>query len=187
LRDQAIRDGLTGLFNRRYLDEALESELSRSKRQGSPLGVIMMDLDRFKEYNDTYGHNAGDDLLVTLARMIQDQVRREDIACRYGGEEFLLIMPGASLEATLQRAQSLQKGVNKLHALNQSLKPFTISAGVAIFPVHGATADDLLHAADQALYRAKAEGRNRVMVAESNMATNALARTGRTMATARPL
>ena len=107
LRNQAIRDGLTGLFNRRYLEETLERELSRSKRQGTPLGVIMLDLDHFKEYNDTYGHNAGDELLCALGQLIQDQIRREDIACRFGGEEFLLIMPGAPMDVALERANEL--------------------------------------------------------------------------------
>ena len=165
LRNQAIRDGLTGLFNRRYMDETLERELSRNKRQKSPLGVIMMDLDHFKEYNDTYGHTAGDELLVAVGRMIQDLVRREDVACRYGGEEFLLIIPDAPLEVALERAQILTESVKRLHTQNQALRPITISAGVAIFPDHGANAKEVIRAADAALYRAKEEGRDRVVVA----------------------
>ena len=172
LRNQAIRDGLTGLFNRRYMDETLERELSRNKRQGSPLGVIMMDLDHFKEYNDTYGHTAGDELLVALGRVIQDQVRREDIACRYGGEEFLLIIPDAPLEVALERAQILNESVKRLHTQNQALRPITISAGVAIFPDHGASAKEVIRAADAALYRAKGEGRDRVVVAHCDKGHN---------------
>lgn len=167
LRNQAIRDGLTGLFNRRYMEETLERELSRGKRQGNPMGVIMMDLDHFKEYNDTYGHNAGDDLLCALGQLIQEGVRREDIACRFGGEEFLLIMPGAPLDVTLERANDLCQSVKKLHMNNTSLKPITISAGVAIFPEHGASGKDVIRSADAALYRAKEEGRDRVIVASS--------------------
>lgn len=167
LRNQAIRDGLTGLFNRRYLEETMERELSRGKRQGNPLGVIMLDLDHFKEYNDTYGHNAGDELLVAMGQLIQDQVRREDIACRYGGEEFLLIMPGAPLEIALERANELNLSIKHLHKNSPSLKPITISAGVAIFPDHGSNSKDVVRAADAALYRAKEEGRDRVVVASS--------------------
>ena len=175
LRNQAIRDGLTGLFNRRYLEETLDRELSRSKRQGSPLGVIMLDLDHFKEYNDTYGHNAGDELLMSLGELIQDQIRREDIACRYGGEEFLLIMPGAPLEVALNRAEELNRSVKNLHTRNTSLKPITISAGVAIFPDHGGAGKEVIRAADAALYRAKAKGRDRVLVANGGANAKALA------------
>ncbi len=165
LRNQAIRDGLTGLFNRRYLEETLERELSRGKRSGTTMGVIMLDLDHFKEYNDTYGHNAGDELLCALGQLIQDQVRKEDIACRYGGEEFLLIMPGAPMEIALERANELNLSVKQLHMQSTSFKHITISAGVAIFPDHGNNGKDVIKAADAALYRAKEEGRDRVVVA----------------------
>jgi diguanylate cyclase (GGDEF)-like protein/PAS domain S-box-containing protein len=172
LRNQAIRDGLTGLFNRRYLEETLERELSRGKRQGNPLGVIMLDLDHFKEYNDTFGHNAGDELLCALGQLLQEEVRREDIACRFGGEEFLLIMPGASLEIVQERANKLNLSVKRLHKNSPGLKPITISAGVAIFPDHGGNGKDVIRAADAALYRAKEAGRDCVMVASalSNLA-----------------
>jgi diguanylate cyclase (GGDEF)-like protein/PAS domain S-box-containing protein len=176
LRNQAIRDGLTGLFNRRYLEETLDRELSRSKRQGSPLAVIMLDLDHFKEYNDTYGHHAGDELLMALGELIQEQNRGEDIACRYGGEEFLLIMPGAPLEAALNRAEELNRSVKNLHTRNTSLKPITISAGVAIFPDHGGAGMEVIQAADAALYRAKAYGRDRVLVANGGANAKALAK-----------
>lgn len=170
LRSQAIRDSLTGLFNRRYLEETLERELSRSKRADSPLGVIMMDLDHFKEYNDTYGHHAGDELLAALGHTIREHMRREDIACRYGGEEFLLIMPGATLEVAVERAQILNESIRRLHTQDRALKPITISAGVAIFPTQGATGLDVIKAADAAMYRAKEEGRDRVVVADCDNA-----------------
>jgi diguanylate cyclase (GGDEF)-like protein len=175
LRNQAIRDGLTGLFNRRYLEETLERELSRGKRSGSPLGVIMLDLDHFKEYNDAYGHNAGDELLCALGQMIQETTRREDIACRFGGEEFLLIMPGAPMDVALDRAQVLNEGVKRLHLQSASLKAITISAGVAIFPDHGSSGKEVIQAADTALYQAKEAGRDRVVVAASRSKGRALA------------
>jgi diguanylate cyclase (GGDEF)-like protein/PAS domain S-box-containing protein len=176
LRNQAIRDDLTSLFNRRYLEETLNRELSRSKRQGSPLAIIMLDLDHFKEYNDTYGHHAGDELLMSLGEQIQGQNRGEDIACRYGGEEFLLILPGAPLEAALKRAEELNCSVKDLHIRNTSLKPITISAGVAIFPDHGGAGMEVIQAADAAMYRAKAEGRDRVLVANGGADAKALAK-----------
>ncbi len=166
LREQAIRDGLTGLFNRRYLEETLERELSRSQHQGTNMGIIMMDLAHFKEYNETFSHEAGDELLCVLARYIQSQIRQEDIACRYGGEEFLLVMPGATPEAVLERVANLVEGVRHLHLQTPSLRSITISAGVAFYPKHGSTKKDLIRIADAALYRAKAEGRDRIVVAD---------------------
>lgn len=165
MRNQAIRDSLTGLYNRRYLEETLEREVHRGNRLGICIGMIMMDLDHFKPYNDSYGHTAGDEVLRATGHLILNQVRGEDIACRYGGEEFLLIMPGASLEAVHHRAENIVREVKQLHLHNHAFHPITISAGVAIFPDDGATADLVLKAADQALYRAKAAGRNQVMVA----------------------
>ena len=144
LRSQAIRDPLTGLFNRRYLEETMERELNRVKRQGTPLGVIMMDLDHFKEYNDTFGHSAGDELLSALGTLLKSQIRGEDIACRYGGEEFLLILPGASMEIALERAESLRQAVKEMHLHYQGLKPTTLSLGVAVYPDHGDTGLQLI-------------------------------------------
>jgi diguanylate cyclase (GGDEF)-like protein/PAS domain S-box-containing protein len=166
LKNQAIRDGLTGLFNRRYLNETLERELSRGNRLGNTTGVIMLDLDHFKEYNDIYGHNAGDELLVALGKIIRTQTRQEDIACRYGGEEFLIIMPGTDLETALERTEELHQLVKELHLSNRFLRPVTISAGVAVYPVHGSTGKEVIRSADAALYRAKADGRDRVVVAD---------------------
>jgi len=166
LRSQAIRDPLTGLFNRRYLEETLERELGRVKRVGAPMGVIMMDLDHFKQYNDTFGHSAGDELLAALGSLVQQQIRGEDIACRYGGEEFLVILPGASVSIALERAESLRQAVKEMHQHHQGLKPTTLSLGVAVYPDHGDTGLDLIRSADAALYRAKQAGRDRVMAAE---------------------
>jgi diguanylate cyclase (GGDEF)-like protein len=164
LRSQAIRDPLTGLFNRRYMEETLERELKRSKRTESPLAVIMMDLDHFKQYNDTFGHNAGDDLLSALGSLLKSQVREEDIACRYGGEEFLLIIPSASQEVALERAELIRQAVRQMHQHHANVKPMTISLGVAAYPDHGSSSLELIKAADVALYQAKRAGRDRVVL-----------------------
>ncbi len=168
LRMQAIRDPLTGLFNRRYMGEALERELRRAEHGGQPLSMIMLDVDHFKRFNDTSGHQAGDDLLVHIGSLLQARTRREDIACRYGGEEFLLILPGAPLEAALRRAEELrcQMRETTVEHRGQPLSRISVSAGVACFPDHGTTADELLRAADTALYRAKELGRDRVEACE---------------------
>jgi diguanylate cyclase (GGDEF)-like protein len=165
LRSQAIRDPLTGLFNRRYLEETLDRELNRAKRTGIPIAVIMMDLDHFKTYNDTFGHNVGDEILSALGNLVKSQIRGEDIACRYGGEEFLLIIPGAAMEVALDRAELLRQAIKKMHEHHGGLKPITLSLGVAVYPCHGETRLDLIRAADVALYQAKQEGRDRVIAA----------------------
>jgi len=167
LRDQAIRDPLTGLFNRRYMQESLDRELRRAQRRRMPLGVIMIDIDHFKRFNDTFGHAAGDKLLREIGALLQHHTRGEDIACRYGGEEFTLILLEASADDTEQRALLLRAEAAQLHVEygHQPLGNITISLGVAVFPDHGGTADTLLKAADAALYRAKGAGRDRVMVA----------------------
>jgi diguanylate cyclase (GGDEF)-like protein len=167
LRYQAIRDPLTGLFNRRFMEETLGREISRVYRKATPLGIIMMDLDHFKHFNDTFGHVAGDVLLSALGSHLRDQVRKEDVACRFGGEEFILILPDASLEVTCQRAEELRSLVHDLHIQHQgqTLGGVTISMGVAVYPDHGDTPEGLIRAADAALYRAKGEGRDRVCLA----------------------
>jgi diguanylate cyclase (GGDEF)-like protein len=167
LRSQAIRDPLTGLFNRRYLEETMEREINRVKRQGTSLGVVMMDLDHFKQYNDTFGHSAGDELLSALGILLKSHIRGEDISCRYGGEEFLVILPGASMEISLARAESLRQAVKEMHLHHQGLKPSSLSLGVAVYPDHGDTGLQLIQSADTALYRAKKAGRDRVMAAEN--------------------
>jgi diguanylate cyclase (GGDEF)-like protein/PAS domain S-box-containing protein len=168
LREQSIRDPLTGLYNRRYMEEALKQQVSRVTRQLHPLGIIMIDIDHFKKFNDAYGHATGDTLLRDLAQVLQKRIRTEDIACRYGGEEFTLIMPDASLEAAQQRVEELRHEVRSLRLQGTELdEPITLSVGIAIHPQHGRTIENVLHAADSALYRAKKEGRDRVMIAEN--------------------
>lgn len=167
LESQSVRDPLTGLFNRRYLEESLTRELAQASRHRLPLGLIMIDLDRFKDYNDNLGHPAGDELLRRIAQLLQRGVRAGDIACRYGGDEFAVILPGASLEITRVRAVELLGSVKRLGsgAARGPARAVTLSTGVAAFPEHGTGAQELLHAADVALYQAKAQGRDRAVVA----------------------
>lgn len=167
LRQQSIRDPLTNLFNRRYLEETLGRELLRAARNNENLGLIMLDIDLFKHFNDTYGHQAGDALLKALGGFFISNIRGEDIACRYGGEEFLLLLPGSSLAATEKRAEELRKKVHNLSVdfQDQTLPAVSLSFGIAEFPQHGATAAQLIQNADQALYKAKAEGRDRIVTA----------------------
>ncbi len=168
LKKEAIRDPLTGLYNRRHMEASLEREAHRSERLNAPVGLIMLDVDHFKLFNDTHGHEAGDVVLRELGNLLRTNVRGEDIACRYGGEEFLLILPDASLESVKQRAEEIRVKVKELRIAYQSEElSITISVGVAILPNHGSNVDDALKAADAALYKAKAEGRNRVMIASS--------------------
>jgi len=166
LRSQSIRDPLTGLFNRRFMEESLIREVLRAARNQGPLGVIMIDLDGFKSFNDTFGHDAGDALLREFGFLLRNNIRAEDIACRYGGEEFTLILPEATLEATLERAEQIREEIKRLKVLHrdQDLGQVTVSLGVAVFPNHGTTGEALLRAADTALYRAKIDGRDRVAV-----------------------
>jgi diguanylate cyclase (GGDEF)-like protein/PAS domain S-box-containing protein len=163
LQYQATRDPLTDLFNRRYLEETLERELTRCLREELPLSVILMDLDFFKTINDTHGHKAGDIMLQAMARLLQASTRGEDIACRYGGEEFVVILPSAAPMHGIARAESWRRTFEALRLPyeNHVLRA-TVSCGIATFPLHGTDSDALLRAADQALYEAKAEGRNRV-------------------------
>ncbi len=168
LRLQAIRDPLTGLFNRRYMEESLERELYRASRNSLSLGAVMIDLDHFKRFNDTWGHEAGDAVLREVGGLLRDCARGEDIACRYGGEEFTLILASASSEVTHWRTKQFHQAVRSLDVQHdgRALGRITISAGVAGFPQHGFTATDILRAADEALYQAKAEGRDRVVVSQ---------------------
>jgi diguanylate cyclase (GGDEF)-like protein/PAS domain S-box-containing protein len=168
LRIQSIRDPLTGLFNRRYMEETINREIPRATRYQRPLGIILVDIDHFKDFNDTFGHSAGDTVLSTLGEFVRAHIRSEDIACRYGGEEIVLILPDAPLEVTLARAEMLRTGINglRLEHRGQSLGELSVSLGVAVFPRHGVTGEVLLRAADEALYRAKEGGRNRVELAK---------------------
>ena len=167
LLEQSIRDPLTGLYNRRYMEEALKQQLSRVTRRLHPLGVIMIDIDNFKRFNDAHGHAAGDTLLKEVGRFLQSHIRGEDIGCRYGGEEFILILPDAFLEATRERAELLRQEAKllRIQDAGQSLGDITLSLGVALYPQHGRKIEDVMRAADAALYRAKQERRDRVVVA----------------------
>ena len=165
LEEQAIRDPLTGLYNRRYLDDALERELVRAQRDAYPVSVVMLDLDRFKALNDTYGHPAGDAVLVALATLLREYVRAGDLACRWGGEEFLLVLPNMPLAAAASRADVLRARFAAVETAFGATKiSAKLSAGVAACPEHGTSPAALVAAADAALYRAKREGRDRVCV-----------------------
>lgn len=167
LQNQSVRDSLTGLFNRRYMEESLKREMQRCDRKQQPLSIVMIDVDRFKRFNDTFGHNAGDAVLRELAQLLQKSVRGSDIACRYGGEEFTLILPEASLDVTQQRAELLRTAAKQLNVKcnGQSVGVVSLSMGVASFPTYGQDPQAVIKAADRALYRAKNEGRDRVIVA----------------------
>jgi diguanylate cyclase (GGDEF)-like protein/PAS domain S-box-containing protein len=167
LRELSVRDHLTGLFNRRYMEETLERELLRASRKGLSLGIMMLDVDHFKRFNDTWGHAAGDKVLRELGSLLLRQVRGEDIASRYGGDEFIIVLPDASREVTRERANRLCEHTRclKTHFKGQIFEMITFSVGVAVFPENGFTSAEILKAADAALYRAKREGRDRVIVA----------------------
>lgn len=169
LREQSVRDHLTGLFNRRYMEETLERELLRAAHKHHSLGIIMVDVDEFKCFNDTYGHAAGDVILRALGRLLREHVRGEDVSSRYGGDEFIILLPEASLKTTQERSELLRQKVlqHEYQFEDKTLESFTLSIGVAAFPQHGTTSAAVLKAADDALYRAKSEGRNRVVVANS--------------------
>lgn len=164
LREQAIRDPLTGLFNRRYLEESLGRELAKVKRDESPLGIAMLDIDYFKSFNDTHGHAAGDRMLQALADILQHNTRAGDIVCRYGGEEFVVVLPSAPLDVALLRIEYCRQtfGARVVEHAGERLQS-TLSAGVASFPQHGGDVETLLAAADEAMYRAKQAGRDQVM------------------------
>src|SRR5574343_370658 len=165
LQELAVRDSLTGLYNRRYLDETLEREVSRARREGIPLSLVMLDIDHFKRVNDTYGHQVGDEVLRMLASTLLADIRAEDAACRDGGEDFLIPLPNMPLDTAMMRAQAWRSAVEALSVMHGNFRiTFTISLGVASYPEHGKTPDDLTSCADQALYRAKHEGRNQVSV-----------------------
>jgi diguanylate cyclase (GGDEF)-like protein len=167
LKYQAVRDPLTGLFNRRHMEEALQRELLRAARNGNLVAVLMADLDHFKQFNDAFGHEAGDLLLRDLGALLAAEIRGGDIACRYGGEEFLLILSDTDLPSACERAERLQQHVRDLQVSyrGETLRRITLSIGVAGFPLHGTSASQIVTAADRALYRAKAAGRDRVVVA----------------------
>jgi diguanylate cyclase (GGDEF)-like protein len=167
LRDQSVRDPLTALFNRRFMEESLEREMQRAVRKNHPVSVLFVDLDNFKRFNDTFGHDAGDYVLKTVADLFRKSVRVDDVVCRYGGEEFGFILPESSSENALIRANELREAAKKLEIRyqNRSLGAVTLSVGVATFPEHGETVEELLKAADQCLYKSKSGGRDQVTLA----------------------
>ena len=164
LRELSVRDSLTGLFNRRYMEETFEREIQRAQRKQLPLSVIMADIDGFKAINDNFGHVLGDNALVRVAAFLAKSIRASDVACRYGGDEFCLILPDCSPEEGIRRANTLRTEVEKLKfdPKEMGVEQITMSFGVAALPDDGLTREALLTAADSALYRAKRAGRNRV-------------------------
>lgn len=168
LCSQSTKDPLTGLYNRRYLQEMLEREIRRAIRSEQALGVLMLDLDHFKNFNDTYGHEAGDAVLRETAAFLVRSIRAEDFVCRYGGEEFVVVLPTADTRAAAARGERIRSKLRDLVVMHdgRSLGLITVSVGVAALPNHGTSEKELLQAADAALYRAKREGRDRVVVAD---------------------
>lgn len=171
LRYQAIRDPLTGLYNRRHMEESLLRELARAVRKKSCLGVVLIDIDYFKKYNDSYGHDAGDALLRSMGNFLQNKIRKEDIACRYGGEEFLLVLVDSRLQDSVRRADHIRREVKEMKVDWVVRDTVSISCGVACFPDHAGDIASLIKAADQALYRAKSCGRDQVRAAGEDAAS----------------
>lgn len=170
LQEQAIRDSLTGMFNRRYLDEMLEREIARARREGISLSLVMLDVDHFKALNDTYGHRAGDEALRAIADALRQDIRSEDVPCRYGGEEFLILLPHMPLAAAGERAEQWRLAIDQIRVrFGEFELRLSASFGVAAYPYHGKTADELIHLADVALYAAKRQGRNRVVVYDTSL------------------
>jgi diguanylate cyclase (GGDEF)-like protein len=168
LRSQSIIDSLTGLYNRRYLESALERECRRLIRARRPLTILMIDIDHFKQFNDTWGHEGGDVVLREFGSLLRAHFRGEDVACRFGGEEFIVLLAEARIEDAFRRAEDLRQEVRQLTAEHhkQPLGSISISVGVAALPEHGITPEDLISAADRALYEAKRAGRDRTVCAQ---------------------
>jgi diguanylate cyclase (GGDEF)-like protein len=177
LRNQSIRDPLTGLYNRRYFEESLSRELHRANRTGRNVSLVMLDLDHFKHFNDTFGHQVGDILLKEVAGVLKGRVRAGDLACRYGGEEFSLIIAEADTEGAYKCVESIREAIKhlSLHNRGQTLGTVTVSAGIATYPPHAASSEDLIHAADEALYRAKKAGRDAIFIYEPLKSSSKLA------------
>lgn len=176
LHRQAIHDPLTGLFNRRYLDETLPRELLMARRRNSPLCIVMLDLDGFKKINDSFGHSAGDSILHDFGSVLRERLRKSDISCRYGGDEFVLVLPDSTITDTHERVEQIRKLMMefKIHSGFQSAGAITISAGIAQAPEHGTTELELLRAADEAMYTAKQAGGDRISVYQPGVALNDL-------------
>lgn len=162
LQHQSFRDSLTGLYNRRYLEATIMRELHQASRNEQSLSVMMMDIDCFKSFNDTWGHDAGDAVLRAIGNFLQENVRNSDIPCRYGGEELVIIMPNTSIENTKIRADEIRQGIKqlKVHIEGKELTSISVSVGISSFPRHGTTYEQLFRLADEALYKAKQNGRD---------------------------
>jgi diguanylate cyclase (GGDEF)-like protein len=169
LQRQSIRDGLTGLYNRRYLEEALEREIHRARRKTQSVGILMVDIDHFKRFNDNFGHEVGDAVLQEVGKLLMQNIRPGDIACRYGGEEMTLILPDADVTVAKQRAEKIRKAIKQLRLEYHppQLGSITVSLGIACFPTHGNSGSAIIQVADAALYTAKAQGRDRAVVART--------------------
>jgi diguanylate cyclase (GGDEF)-like protein/PAS domain S-box-containing protein len=169
LRDQSIRDPLTGLFNRRFMEEALARELQRAKRRSHSLVVVFLDLDHFKQFNDIHGHDSGDTVLRAMAGLFRQHFRGDDVVCRYGGEEFAVILPESSAKNAAERVEELRQVVkkHKITYKEQVLDTVTFSVGIATYPENGLTGEELLRAADTGLYESKANGRDCLTIATS--------------------
>jgi diguanylate cyclase (GGDEF)-like protein/PAS domain S-box-containing protein len=163
LQEQAIRDPLTNVYNRRYMAEFLDQEIARAERENYPVAITIMDMDHFKQFNDNYGHKCGDVVLQAFANFLVEHTRKSDVVCRYGGEEFVILMPNAPLDVSYERVETWRQDFSESAIPYDEFKfSTTFSAGVAVFPEHGMTGDAILQAADKALYRSKNGGRNRV-------------------------
>jgi diguanylate cyclase (GGDEF)-like protein len=169
LRTLVLRDPLTGLANRRVLEEELPGQIARAAERQTPLAVAMLDLDRFRDFNERHGHPAGDIMLQSFGILLQGFRREDDVACRYGGEEFLLLMPATPTAAAAEKLEGLRAALAEtlVHHEGRRLEPVTASIGLAGYPAHGRSGPELLRAADAALYRAKRAGRNRLILAAS--------------------
>ncbi len=161
---QAVTDGLTGVANRRHFNEMFAREFERARRYDQPLALIIADLDFLKKVNDTHGHQAGDEAIKAIARVMRESSRSIDLTARYGGEEFCLLLPNTDLDMAGQMAERIRKLINEQHL--EGVGSISASIGVAGFPVHATEAEELFQQADAALYRAKQEGRNRVCIAK---------------------
>jgi diguanylate cyclase (GGDEF)-like protein len=170
LENQSMHDPLTGLYNRRFLGGFLEREFARLNRSGGDLSIIILDIDHFKQYNDTYGHACGDDVLVNISKLLNTNFRSSDIICRYGGDEFLIVLNDSTIDDALLKAQALQKLVAEKTVICEvgSDVQATLSIGIAGFPTHGRTHSDVIRSADQALHLAKEKGKNRIEVFNQN-------------------
>jgi diguanylate cyclase (GGDEF)-like protein len=165
LSRQSIQDPQSGLYNRRFMEESLQREMLRAARKQTHIGIIMGDLDHFKKFNDVYGHAAGDKIITQIGKLFKERFRGSDIACRYGGEEFLIILPESSPEDTLKRAEALREEIKKMDMVfqGQILGSITMSMGIASYPENGTRMEELLRVSDTALYKAKQEGRDKVV------------------------